>query len=105
MSRAIRQSLWAVRLVLRIIGFTLETVILGGIFLWRMSGWIRRLPHTLATEIQCPRGHRVPLDGLTKCSSCGAVREGSLLRCFVCGARPTYIICPRCGLAVGNPLP
>jgi|SRR6266850_2150946 len=102
---ALKQSWWALRLVLRIIGFTLETVILGGIFLWRMSGWVGRLPHALASDIQCPRGHDVPLDGLTRCASCGAVREGSLLRCSVCGTRPTYLVCPTCGLALGNPLP
>ena len=101
---AFRQASSVFGMTLRIVGFVLETVILGGIFLWRIAHFLQRLPMVFATEIECPRGHRVPLDGLTRCASCGAMREGSLMRCPVCGATPSFLVCPACGLAVGNPL-
>src|SRR5215472_12837864 len=104
MPGAVRQVLGIFSTAFRVLGFVLETVMLGGLLLWRLSGWLRRLPKMLATDIECPRGHSVPLDGLTQCPSCGAVREGSLMRCSVCGATPAFLVCPACGLAVGNPL-
>lgn len=59
-----------------------------------------------AGQLQCPRGHAVPLSsGTYECSACKFTYIGSILKCGnpECGATTPYINCPECGLSVRNP--
>ncbi len=61
----------------------------------------RRERLAVAPSIRCGRGHDVPQWGAFRCP-CGAVYEGSVWDCPVCGAGG-LVECPTCGLTVSNP--
>lgn len=63
-----------------------------------------RLRRALRPTISCPRGHTVPVYGIFRCSSCGAVTESWAWRCPWCRAESGYIECPTCGLSCPSPL-
>ena len=63
-----------------------------------------RLRRALRPTLLCPRNHTVPVYGLYRCSSCGAVTESWAWRCPHCRFESGYVSCPTCGLSVANPL-
>lgn len=64
---------------------------------------VRSVVQAAAPRTRCPRGHPVEQYGRFRCGDCGAVSEGWVWRCRVCGAAAGWTSC-RCGLAVRNPL-
>lgn len=105
MTTAIGLLVWFVGIAIGCLLWMLETVLFGAIRLWRLTGVVGQVPQVLATETQCARGHRVPLYGRTGCQRCGAIHEGWLFGpCPACQTQPAYVSCPRCGLALPNPL-
>ena len=95
----------AVRIVSGATGWILVTLWLGLVGTVRIARVVFGLRRALATTLLCPRGHRVELYGAFRCPRCHAAREGRVFDpCPVCGARPAYIDCERCGLAVKAPI-
>lgn len=63
-----------------------------------VGAWRALLPTT-----RCPAGHEVDQYGRFRCKACGAVSEGWVWRCAICGRESGWTPCPRCGLATPNP--
>ncbi len=96
----------AMRIGIAAVGWTIETIMLGGLLAAKMRTLPSRIRAALAHEIACPNGHVVATYGRTQCRRCGAVRAGAWLfaECPGCKARPAFIACPRCQSAIWNPI-
>ncbi len=84
--------------------WTLETLWLGAIGLWRLGRLLRSLRAVLSLRLRCPRGHAVAAYGVWRCG-CGAIIEGWAFRaCPLCKGRPDFVPCRRCNLSIRSPL-
>jgi hypothetical protein len=105
MMRELRMGLRILKQAVRALAWMFVTLWLGGQVLVRWGRILDRSHLLLAQTVRCPRGHRVPLYGVYRCSTCRATMEGHVFRpCPSCGSVPTFTPCPRCRIAVRNPL-
>jgi len=103
--RAVNDAVRIGRSVAKVTVWILATTWIGGRALWRACVLAVHAKELFSQTTRCARNHRVPLYGVYTCGGCRAVSEGYVFRpCRVCGLRPSWTSCPRCGLSVRNPV-
>ena len=96
------------KLLWRLCFWTIETIVFGHMYAWRLLKRGIRLPQLFADRLPCPRGHRTPVYGVYECGNrgCHAIFEGYVFsKCPICGQSAGWTPCRRCGLPVRNPMP
>lgn len=102
--RALHEALRIARAATGVSLWILSTIWLGARALWRATALAWRVREFFSKTTRCPRGHRVGVYGVHVCSACHGVIEGWVWReCPICGSRPAWTPCPRCGLSVRGP--
>lgn len=86
-----------------LLGWLLGLVVLS-VWVVRVGRDIVRLRRAIQPTTKCPAGHEVSQFGQWTCSNCGALSNGWVWKCTLCGAEAGWTPCAACGLAVRNPL-
>ena len=102
--RDLRSALRMLQTALRVLFWSVGTVLIGGKSLWQSAVLLSRWRRITAQVAHCPRGHEVPVYGLWDCA-CGSRFEGwAFAPCDICHEGAAYLPCGICGLPVRNPL-